>query len=96
MRVEKKQRKQIARFAMVSVLSFIAIEAIERGLSHFLGIEMDNIGVGAGWLLLVVGYGFKTHIICCIVPMLWAAYRCRHRGCDHDHCKTEDKDEPLD
>jgi hypothetical protein len=31
-------------------------------------------------------YGFKFHILCCVVPMIWAAYKCKH-SCDHDHCE---------
>jgi hypothetical protein len=96
MKIQKVQMWQIARFAIVAVLSFIAFEAVEHSLSHFFGIELDEVGTGAGWVLLVIAYGFKTHILCCLVPLLWAAYRCRHRGCEHDHCKNDKTDEPHD
>jgi hypothetical protein len=92
MRLTATQLKQIGRFAVVTAASFIVFEAVEHGLEHFFGIEMDALGVG--WLAAVIAYGFKTHIICCLVPLLWAAYRCRHRGCEHDHCKNHDNNGP--
>jgi len=92
MRLKKTQVKQIARFALVTAASFIAFEAVEHGLEHLFGIELHALG--AGWLAIVIAYGFKTHIICCLVPLLWAAYKCRHRGCEHDHCKNQSHDGP--
>lgn len=94
MTMTKAHKIQVARFAVVTALSFIAFEAAEHAVSRCLGIELGQVGTGAGWLLVVVAYGFKTHILCCLVPLLWAAYRCRHRACDHDHCEKHGEDGP--
>jgi hypothetical protein len=41
-----------------------------------------------GWLGLMILYGFKFHIFCCLLPALFASYKCRHKKCKHEHCET--------
>lgn len=79
----KPRTKQIIRFILVAAVSFILIELVEHLVLEPLGFQIENIELG--WLTFIVIFGFKFHIICCILPMLWAAYKCRHK-CDHDHC----------
>ena len=88
----KRNYMAVARFLAVSAASFAALEAAEWALARYLGVDLENLGVG--WLALVVAYGFKTHIICCVLPMIWAAYECRHRNCRHDQCKNDGGDGP--
>ena len=79
----KPRTKQIIRFILVAAVSFILIELVKHLVLEPLGFQIENIELG--WLTFIVIFGFKFHIICCILPMLWAAYKCRHK-CDHDHC----------
>lgn len=80
----KTRIKQIFKFILLSALSFILLELVEHFILESFGFEIQNLELG--WLTFVVIFGFKFHIICCILPILWAAYKCSHK-CDHDHCK---------
>ena len=70
-------------FIIYFIFSFIAIEIIERIIEYYFGI---NILLELGWFGIVLLYGFKTHIICCILPALYSGYKCRHK-CKHKHCE---------
>ncbi len=85
-------KRAVLRFIAICLISFIVFEAAEWVLLDIFSLEAR--GLELGWLATVVIYGLKTHILCCLLPMLWAAYKCRHRGCEHDHCKKDIGDEP--
>ena len=81
-------RKSIFRFLYFFILSFIFFQVIEMSIHHFFGIDLHNLKFG--WIGLVIVYGFKYHIFCCILPAIWAGYKCRHKNCKHEHCKIDE------
>ena len=62
---------------------------IEHSISYLFNINLDtlNFGFNATWLALLVIYGFKFHIFCCLIPLIITSYKCRHKKCNHKQCK---------
>jgi len=81
--------KNILKFLVIFILSFILIEAIEWILVDYFHFNFEYITVG--WLGLVIFWGFKYHILCCFIPAIWAGYRCRHKSCKHEYCGHDKK-----
>ena len=77
-------KKSILKFMMIFILSFILMESIERLASFYFKIDLHNLKWG--WIGFIIIYGFKFHIFCCILPAIWATYKCKHKKCNHDHC----------
>jgi hypothetical protein len=77
-------KKSIFRFLKVFIVSLIIFELLEHTLEYIFGIDLHNLKWG--WIGFLIIYGFKFHIFCCLLPFLWAKYKCRHKNCDHDHC----------
>lgn len=78
------------KFLITFVLSFIAFYLLEHLVSYVFDIDVDNLEVGwLGWLGFIILYGFKFHIFCCLIPLLFTTYKCRHKKCEHEHCKTK-------
>ena len=69
---------------MIFLISFLIMEGIEHGLQYFFNFDIHMWKYG--WLGLIVVYGFKYHILCCLLPAIWATYKCRHKKCEHDYC----------
>jgi len=82
-----KNKKSILRFLYFFTISFIFFQLVEMSLHHMFGVDLHNLKWG--WIGLVVVYGFKYHIFCCLLPAIWAGYKCRHKNCKHEHCKNE-------
>lgn len=83
-------KKSLIQFAKVFLISMVVFELIEIGIHYFFDIDLHHLNLGwFGWLGFIVFYGFKYHILCCLLPALWAGYKCRHKDCDHDHCENE-------
>ena len=78
-----KSKKEIIKFIMIFIISFILFESIEIIFNHFFKIK---IPMTLGWIGFVILYGFKFHIFCCLIPAIWAGYKCRHKKCKHEHC----------
>lgn len=75
------------KFLITFVLSFIAFYLLEHLVSYVFDIDVDNLEVGwLGWLGFIILYGFKFHIFCCLIPLLFTTYKCRHKKCKHEHC----------
>ena len=82
--------KTVKKFIMAAGMFYAAMELFEWLLNHFFHINVDtDLGNGVGWLLFVVIWGFKFHIWCCVAPVVYATFKCRHKKCHHDHCHTE-------
>lgn len=77
------------KFIITFVISFAVFMILEHLISYFLGIDLDNLELGwLGWLGFIIFYGFKYHILCCLIPLIWTTYKCKHNNkCSHDHCK---------
>jgi hypothetical protein len=76
-------KKSIIKFILVFIVSFLIFEGIEMLISHFFNIDLQ---MKWGWIGFIIFYGFKFHIFCCLIPALWAGYKCRHKKCHHEHC----------
>jgi len=79
-----RNKKSIIKFIIIFILTFILLEIVEFLISYFFDVNVKNLKWG--WLGIMIVYGFKYHIICCLVPIIWAAYKCRHKKCKHEHC----------
>jgi len=84
-----KNKKTIIKFLWIFLISFIATELLEYILNQYFFIDFKMMTLG--WFGLVVFYGFKYHIICCLFPAIWAGYKCRHKSCEHEYCHEEKK-----
>jgi len=78
-----KSKKSISIFLLVFMISFIVMELIEKSISHYFNYDIHNLKWG--WLGFMIIYGFKFHIFCCILPAIWASYKCKHKKCKHNH-----------
>lgn len=79
-----RNKKSIIKFIIIFILTFILLEIVEFLISYFFDVNVKNLKWG--WLGIMIVYGFKYHIICCLVPAIWASYKCRHKKCKHEHC----------
>ena len=78
--------KSIKKFIFAAFWFYITMEILEWLLNHFFHINLSYDKIhGFGWLIFLVIYGFKFHLFCCVGPFLYAAFRCRHKRCHHDH-----------
>jgi hypothetical protein len=84
-----KNKKTIIKFLWIFLVSFIATELLEYILNQYFFIDLKMMTLG--WFGLMVFYGFKYHIICCLFPAIWAGYKCRHKKCEHEYCHDEKK-----
>ena len=81
--------RNIIKFIIIFIMSFIITELSEYLLDVYFGIDFKFLTWG--WLGLMLMYGFKYHIICCLVPAIWAGYKCRHKSCKHEYCRDGKK-----
>jgi len=81
--------RNILKFLVIFIFSFILIESIEWILMDYFHYNFEYVTIG--WLGFVIFYGFKFHIFCCLAPMIWAGYKCRHKSCEHEYCNHEKK-----
>jgi hypothetical protein len=82
-----KNKKLVLRFLYFFIISLIFFQIIEWSLHHFIGLDLHNLEFG--WIGLTIIYGFKYHIFCCLIPAIWAGWKCRHKSCQHEHCKKD-------
>ena len=81
--------KTIFKFLTIFVVGFLITELLEYILNKYFLFDFKMMTLG--WFGLVVFYGFKYHIICCLFPAIWAGYKCRHEKCEHEYCHDEKK-----
>jgi hypothetical protein len=84
-----KNKKVILKFILIFFISFIVTELLEYTLNQFFLFDFKMMTFG--WFGLMVFYGFKYHIICCLFPAIWVGYKCRHKSCEHEYCHDEEK-----
>ena len=84
-----KNKKVIIKFILIFLISFIATELLEYILNQYFWFDFKMMTVG--WFGLMIFYGFKYHIICCLFTAIWAGYKCRHKSCEHEYCHDEKK-----
>ena len=82
-----ENRKAILKFILIFIITFLLIEVIEMLFEYFFHIDLHNLKWG--WIGFMILYGFKYHVICCLIPAIWASYKCRHKKCNHNHCGKE-------
>lgn len=80
-----KNKKNILRFLLIFLVSFILFEILEHSVEYIFDIDFHNLEWG--WAGFIVVYGFKYHIFCCLLPAIWAGYKCRHNNCEHEYCE---------
>ncbi len=78
------KKQTILKFLSILIISFIFTELIEFTLNKYFWFDFKMMTWG--WFGLMFFYGLKYHIICCLVPTIWAGYKCRHKSCEHDYC----------
>ena len=81
--------KAILKFLRVFLVSLAVTEGIEWAAYRFLHFDVHYLKLG--WLGMMIIWGFKFHIFCCLIPAVWASYKCRHKKCEHEHCEHGDK-----
>ena len=80
-----KNKKGILKFIFIFILTFIAMELVEYLFKIIFNIDLHQLKWG--WIGFIIIYGFKYHIFCCLLPALWAGFKCRHKKCNHEHCE---------
>jgi hypothetical protein len=80
-----KNKKSIIKFITIFILTFLLMEAVEFTIENLFNINLSELKWG--WLGFIIIYAFKYHIFCCLIPALWAGYKCRHKNCEHEHCE---------
>lgn len=67
-------------FVITFVLTYFLFEGLESVLHEWFEIDLHHLlsfGGGLGFLVL---YGFKFHILCCIIPTTIATVSCLRKG----------------
>jgi len=82
-----KNKKNILRFSIIFIISFILFEILEHSIEYIFDIDFHNLEWG--WAGFIIVYGFKYHIFCCLLPAIWAGYKCRHKNCEHEYCEHD-------
>ncbi len=73
-------------FWIVLIGTTIFFEGVEHLLEHFFDVKLEELswfGVAS-----VLAFGFKFHVVCCILPALGTTLYCtykNHKHCDHNH-----------
>jgi len=80
-----KNKNGIIKFIIIFILTFLLMEGIELGIEYFFNIDLHELKWG--WVGFIIVYGFKYHIFCCLIPAIWAGYKCRHKKCEHEYCE---------
>jgi hypothetical protein len=80
-----KNKNGIIKFIIIFILTFLLMEGIELGIEYFFNIDLHELKWG--WAGFIIVYGFKYHIFCCLIPAIWAGYKCRHKKCEHEYCE---------
>lgn len=81
--------KTVLQFSIILIFSFLVFESTEWILEEYFEFNLEYISLG--WFGLVLFWGFKSHLLCCLVPAIWAGYKCRHKSCKHDYCGEDKK-----
>ena len=77
----------LLKFTISFIIGFAIIEVLEY---FFYDELVDGLRIGKlGLFGLIMFWGFKTHIFCCVFPVMLASYRCRHKSCKHEYCHDE-------
>jgi len=79
------KNKTVIRFLIIFVISFFIMEGIELSIEKIFNINLH--GLKWGWIGFIIIYGFKYHVFCCLLPAIWAGYKCRHKKCKHEYCE---------
>jgi hypothetical protein len=78
----------ILTFVFNLIISFVLFEIVEHILIDHFGFKYESLSTFG-----IIGYaiflGFKYHIICCLFPIIYASYQCRHKKCKHEYCNGE-------
>jgi hypothetical protein len=80
-----KNKKSIIKFITIFILTFLLMEGVEFTIENLFNIDLSELKWG--WIGFIIVYSFKYHIFCCLIPALWAGYKCRHKNCEHEHCE---------
>lgn len=81
------KKTYMKKFIITFILSFIVFYLLEHSISYFFNINLDTLNFGwLGWFGFIFVYGFKYHIFCCLIPLIYTSYKCRHKKCGHEHC----------
>lgn len=82
-----KNKKSIFKLLKVFIISFVILEIFEFII--FKIFDFDPHQLQWGWIGFILIYGFKYHIFCCLIPAIWAGYKCKHKDCKHDYCEHQ-------
>lgn len=83
----KVSKKVALKFLLNLIISYIIFHIFEHIIFEL--FEFNSIFLKFGWIGWVLIYGFKYHIICCLVPILYSGWKCKHSSCEHKHCKLD-------
>jgi len=77
--------KYIWAFIKVFLISFLVMELIEFLIKTIFNVDLHGLKIG--WFGFLLLYGFKYHILCCLLPAIWTTYKCKHKTkCNHKYC----------
>jgi hypothetical protein len=84
---------KIKSWLLTFIISFLVFEGIERILDEWFAIDLSNWLAAIAPLAILV-CGFKFHVFCCVIPALFATYKCtraKSNCCQHSHEVSDDK-----
>lgn len=83
------------KFWIALIISILLFQGIETFLEEIFGLSLDHYLALGGGVGFVVIYGFKFHILCCLIPTLMATLVClkqgKYRCSDCHHTPDEEK-----
>jgi hypothetical protein len=67
-------------FLLTAVVTYFLFEGIESLLHSLFDIDLHHLLSFGGSFGFIVLYGFKFHILCCIIPTVIATVSCLREG----------------
>jgi hypothetical protein len=80
--------KKIFSVVLPFLLSFLLFEGVEHLLEYFFRFEFTSFGQLGKWGLIIF-FGFKYHLFCCLIPglfLIWRAKQNKYCGCHEEKC----------
>ena len=82
--ISTEKLNAVFKFTKIFIISYIVMEMIECIVTYYCNVDLHAMKYG--FFMFMIIYGFKFHIFCCLFPFLFAAYKCKHKKCKHEHC----------
>jgi hypothetical protein len=87
--------KKFFHFIFVLAVSILAFRGLDAYLHDWFGLCIEGL-LTFGGVGVVLIFGFKFHVFCCLIPAAISSFICVKKKHNHEHCnhtgEHEDKE----